>query len=95
MVETGVIGLALFVYMLGMLFRSAVRMSGITRSFWLTMFCVWCIGVCSLTWEYRKPTWLLFGLLAAHVASLKTRVAGPVDISMNRKQYFNPAEAYS
>jgi hypothetical protein len=23
----------------------------------------------ALTWEYRKPTWLLFGLLAAHAYS--------------------------
>jgi hypothetical protein len=29
----------------------------------------WTIGVSALTWEYRKPTWLLFGLLAAHVYS--------------------------
>jgi O-antigen ligase len=72
MVETGVIGLALFGSMLAMLYRSAAAMPGMTRSFWFTMLAVWTIGVCSLTWEYRKPTWLLFGLLAAqtHLSSL-------------------------
>ncbi len=81
MVETGVIGLALFGCVLSLLYRSAWAMSGITRSFWLTLLCVWSVGVCSLTWEYRKPTWLLFGLVAAHVASLRqASVAAPVEL---------------
>ncbi len=94
LVETGIIGLAIFAGMLAMLFRSAWILSGITRSFWLTLLCVWTVGVCSLTWEYRKPTWLLFGLVAAHVARL-TVAAVPLKTSMKRMQYFKTAEAYS
>jgi O-antigen ligase len=70
-VETGVIGIVLFGGMLAMLYRSAFLMSGPTRSFWLTQLAVWTVGVCSLTWEYRKPTWLLFGLAAAHIPCWK------------------------
>jgi O-antigen ligase len=75
LVETGVIGMAIFAGMLMMLFRAAAMMSGITRSFWLTLLAVWTVGVSSLTWEYRKPTWLLFGLLAVHSASLARNFA--------------------
>jgi len=30
------------------------------------MLATWCVGVSAGTWEYRKPTWLLFSLIAAH-----------------------------
>jgi O-antigen ligase len=95
MVETGLIGFGIFGAMLAMLFRSAWALTGITRSFWLTLLCVWIVGVCSLTWEYRKPTWLLFGLVAAHVARLQAGTRVPVETSMKRSRYFDTAEAYS
>jgi len=95
LVETGVIGFALFAVLLAMFFRQAARMPRITRAFWLTLLCVWTMGVCSLTWEYRKPTWLLFGLLAAHAMSLQ-RVSGETSrIAANPKNYIHAAEAYS
>jgi len=95
MVETGVIGFALFAVVLGMLFRLAVRMPRVTRAFWLTLLCVWTVGVCSLTWEYRKPTWLLFGLLAAHAVSLEANSNSNSKTSVKRELYLNAAEAYS
>jgi hypothetical protein len=67
----------------------------ITRSFRLTRLAVWSLGVCSLTWEYRKPTWLVFGLLAAHLASIKNVVAARVALPAEDKSYFIAAEAYS
>jgi O-antigen ligase len=95
MVETGLIGLAIFAGLLIILYRSAARMPRITRSFWLTLLAVWSIGVCSLTWEYRKPTWLVFGLLAAHFAGIKSVSAAPIGIPARSKSYFTTAEAYS
>jgi O-antigen ligase len=99
LVETGIIGIAIFLFMLSLLVRSALAMPGITRSFWLTLLAVWTIGVCSLTWEYRKPTWLLFALLPAHAASLRTPsrtwLANPGLLSRARKQAVCTAEAYS
>jgi hypothetical protein len=41
----------------------------IERCLWISLLLTWMIGVSALTWEYRKPTWLLFSLLAAHVYS--------------------------
>jgi hypothetical protein len=50
-------------------FYCASRMRHLERCLWLTLMLTWTIGVSALTWEYRKPTWLLFGLLAAHAFS--------------------------
>ena len=95
MVETGLIGLGLFAGLLAMFFRAAAQMPRVTRAFWLTLLMVWIIGVCSLTWEYRKPTWLLFGLLAAHRMSLQAKSGVTPKTTVERIPYFNTAEAYS
>jgi O-antigen ligase len=95
LVETGVIGFALFAVLLALFFRLAFRMPRITRAFWLTMLGVWMIGVCSLTWEYRKPTWLLFGLLAAHAMRVQPNFAASSETTVNATPFFNTAEAYS
>jgi hypothetical protein len=34
------------------------------RALWYTMLGVWAAGVATLTWEHRKPTWLIFALIA-------------------------------
>jgi hypothetical protein len=87
--ETGVVGIACFVALLGGLFLSAERMSGATKSFWFTVLGVWAVGVCSLNWECSQPAWLLFGLLAAHAACLRHEgVAGP-ELDRRRNYYID------
>jgi hypothetical protein len=34
------------------------------RALWFTVLAVWVAGVSTLTWEQRKPTWLIFGLIS-------------------------------
>ena len=65
LVETGVIGLALFLSILLALTLCAWKFPTLERAFWFSLLAVWLIGVSSLTWENRKPTWFLFGVLAA------------------------------
>jgi hypothetical protein len=36
------------------------------------------VGVSSLSWEMRKPTWLFFGLALAQHASLRQKVTRPM-----------------
>jgi len=45
------------------------------RHFWITLLLTWSVGVSSLTWEYSKPTWFLFGVLAAHVYARRSEPA--------------------
>jgi Lipid A core - O-antigen ligase and related enzymes len=69
LVEEGVIGLVLFLTVLLSLVLPALQLPSLERDLWLVLFATWVTGVNSLTWETRKPTWLLFGLLAGWLAT--------------------------
>lgn len=83
--ETGVVGLACFLVMLGVLISAARRMSAVNRTFWKVSLAVWAIGAFSLNWDCSQPAWLIFGLLAAHSACLSEKSADPAE---------DPAKAY-
>ena len=69
LVELGVGGALLLAGLLGCLFYCASRMRYMERCLWIILLLTWAIGGSTLTWEYHKPTWLLFALLAAHAYS--------------------------
>lgn len=74
LVEEGVIGFALFAMLLLALVLSTSRLPAIDRVLWLCILATWAIGACDLTYEDRKPTWLIFALLISAVAAkLPTR----------------------
>ena len=75
LVEEGVIGFALFLALLLTLALSACKLPRIDRVFWLFLLLAWAIGACDLTWETRKPTWVIFGLL---IAAASTKVGSEV-----------------
>ena len=58
--ETGLIGLVLFLSVLGVVARSIFLQPKPQRDLWLAAFAVWLIGVSSLSFEFRAQTWLLF-----------------------------------
>jgi len=66
LVELGVIGALLLFALLASVLYSALRMPYLQRCLWFTLLLTWTVGASALTWEYRKPTWLLFGLAPAH-----------------------------
>ena len=65
LVEQGVIGFAVFCAMLAVLGFSLMAMPPFPQRLWVVVLAVWAVGVSSLTWEMRKPTWFFFGLLIA------------------------------
>ena len=65
LVETGIVGFALFALLLATLILVALQLPEALRMMWLTVLLVWCVGVLSLTYEAKKSTWCLFGLLIA------------------------------
>ena len=70
LVEEGVVGLLSLALILALGARLAWSMPPRERKLWLVLLGAWMVGVCSLTWEYRKPTWFLLALLAAQAAAL-------------------------
>jgi O-antigen ligase len=74
LVELGTIGAFIAFVLLTCSVYSAFRLPRQERRLWIVLLLSWAVGVSSLTWEYRKPTWILFGLLAAHIAASKESV---------------------
>jgi O-antigen ligase len=63
LVEEGLIGFFLFLLILGNVFLKAINHSGWDRYFWLTVLVTWAMSASTLTWEYRKPTWMVFSFI--------------------------------
>lgn len=61
--ELGVFGFLLFLILLAALLVTTLNMEPLTRKTYLVAFAVWAAGVMTLTWEHRKPTWILFALI--------------------------------
>lgn len=64
--ELGVPGELLLLGLLFAAFYCAYQMDRLERILWTVTLLAWCVGVCGGTWEYRKLTWAIFSLLAAH-----------------------------
>jgi O-antigen ligase len=73
LVEQGVIGFTLFCALLGVLALSLRALPPFQQKLWIVCLGVWVVGVSSLTWEMRKPTWFFFGLLMAQCGSVAQR----------------------
>jgi O-antigen ligase len=63
LVECGLIGLGLFLLLAATLAAFIWMMPVVERALWSVMLAAWALGVMTLTWEHRKPTWLLFALI--------------------------------
>jgi O-antigen ligase len=57
--ETGFIGLLFFLSILGLVVYDLATLSGRTSAFWWTVFMTWVLGALSLSWEFRKVTWII------------------------------------
>jgi O-antigen ligase len=71
LVELGAVGAILFAALLAGLFRLAARLPTLESRAWTILLLTWAVAVSSVTWEHRKPTWFLFGLLIAQAAVLR------------------------
>ena len=69
-VEHGVVGLVLFATALVMVVRGVARVEPPERSLAWSLVVTWCVGSASLTWEYRKTTWLVI-LVGAALGALR------------------------
>jgi O-antigen ligase len=85
LVEEGLIGFVLFVLILAGLWQGASTLRTPEKRLWMIVLLVWTVGVMELTWEYRKPTWLLFGLLAASITAVRPK-GRPVSAAYRRSR---------
>ncbi|HEY2823625.1 MAG TPA: O-antigen ligase family protein [Candidatus Acidoferrum sp.] len=81
LVELGAVGFCIFTVLLITLTSAAMRMQSLERSLWLVMLLSWALGCFVMNWEYYKPTWFVFAMLAVQsgayaVAPVRQRFAG-------------------
>jgi O-antigen ligase len=81
LVGQGLIGLALFLAIFAVALLPVPRMPPLQRKFWTILVLTLLIGLLPRTWDRRKPTWLVLGVLAVQAAAIGTgstnRTAGP------------------
>ncbi|MCP3761333.1 O-antigen ligase family protein [Domibacillus sp. A3M-37] len=73
--ETGLIGLLLFLVMIVLFLYTASKTTYLEAALFLSLMAIWGLATMFLTWEMRKPTWLLFGLIALESAKWHPRLA--------------------
>lgn len=73
LVEVGLIGFTLFGMILVIAVNQAWGQLKWDKRFWLALLAVWAIGASTLTWEYRKSTWLFLSLIVASAALTRHR----------------------
>ena len=61
--EVGLIGFFLFMCMLAIILKQAIKQEKYYAMLWITILAIWTIGVFTLTWEYRKVTWFILTLV--------------------------------
>lgn len=72
--ETGLIGFLLFACILGIVVNQAVRLPKGYSGLWLAIIFVWAIGVLSLSFEFRKATWLFLSFVIIEGAALNEQL---------------------
>ncbi len=88
--ETGFVGLLLFLSILGTVVYGALRLPKGSSAFWLTVFMTWAIGALSLTWEFKKLTWIFLNFVIIAGGCLdQSRVQSP-GIPVDRKSSRSP-----
>lgn len=75
LVETGMAGAAIFLTLLFTFFRGALQLWGMERLLGIGLLLTWAVAGSSITWEYVKTTWFVFGLLAAFIGSMEFRTS--------------------
>ena len=61
--ETGMVGFGLFLLILAIVFFQAVNVPNGNAGLWTAIFLTWAIGVFSLSWDFRKLTWLFLNFI--------------------------------
>jgi O-antigen ligase len=61
--EVGLIGFILFISILVITLHQSLKQEKSYAVLWLSVFAIWFIGVLTLTWEYKKTTWLILSLI--------------------------------
>jgi O-antigen ligase len=81
LVEEGLVGLLLYLFMFVAAFLAILRLAGVERRFGLILLATLFVAMLPLTWEDQKPVWFILGALVglsnAQVTRSSSAVRGP------------------
>ena len=83
--ETGFVGFGLFIATLGLVVYQTMQLPGGKSGLWLVVLLTWAIGVLSLSWEFRKATWLLLSFVAIQGNLVTQPQAAPSSLPVSQK----------
>jgi len=69
LVEEGLVGFAIFATICGVVLAQLRRLPSWERRLCVILCLTWAVGAASLSWDHRKPTWLVLGLVAAQLGA--------------------------
>jgi O-antigen ligase len=84
--ETGFLGLTLFLAILGLVVHKVIMLPRRVSALWMSIFLTWLIGIVSLSWEFRKITWVLLSFMVIESSFGKRvdeQVREPEDINLS------------
>jgi len=76
--EVGLLGFILFMCVLAVTIHQSIKQEKNYAFLWIAILTIWSIGVFTLTWEYRKATWLILTLIIVG-ANIKNKSLGNED----------------
>jgi O-antigen ligase len=83
-VETGLIGLLFFCFILGNVLYQVLHLPYGSSGLWLAILTIWLIGVLSLSWEFRKLTWLILSFVIIEGSFFEAVVAPRASLSFSK-----------
>lgn len=85
LIESGAIGLGLFILVA---LTSALHLKELPRTermFYLTLLIVLGVGITTMSWEIKKPTWFILTMVMVHAAVFIKPVSVPSIVPPRRK----------
>jgi O-antigen ligase len=78
LIEEGLVGLLLFLAMIGCVFRDVLRLPRLERRFALVLLAALCVAMLPLTWEDEKVVWLIMAAVVVLSHARVDRVVRPL-----------------
>jgi O-antigen ligase len=86
LVEGGLVGAGLMLSFWALVFRAVWRLARRDRLLWLTVFAAWVAVSLTISWEYNKTTWFLYGAAMAFCAAAKPNLSQRLPITAQQRR---------
>jgi O-antigen ligase len=95
--DTGFIGFVLFLAILGLVAYRVVKLPKRTSALWTVVFATWVIGMLSLSWEFRKITWIIlsFVIIESNFGEQVSELEKNINFSGDIRRTFKSGESIS